>query len=66
MRNIRHLAQTVQWNLIDQLRLLLLRQCARHIGLDEAGATTFTVMPREPTSRASDFEKPMMPALAAA
>ena len=30
------------------------------------GATTFTVMPREPISRASDFEKAMMPALAAA
>ena len=30
------------------------------------GATAFTVMPRDPTSRASDFEKPMMPAFAAA
>lgn len=30
------------------------------------GATTLTVMPREPTSRASDFEKPMIPAFAAA
>jgi hypothetical protein len=30
------------------------------------GATQFTVMLRAPTSRASDFEKPIMPALAAA
>ena len=29
-------------------------------------ATTFTVIFLDPTSRASDFEKPMMPALAAA
>ena len=30
------------------------------------GATTLTVMPRQPTSRASDLVKPIMPALAAA
>ena len=29
------------------------------------GATTFTVMLREPISRASDFEKPIIPAFAA-
>ena len=30
------------------------------------GATQFTVMPREATSRASDFDMPIMPALEAA
>ena len=30
------------------------------------GATAFTVMEREATSRATDFVKPMMPALLAA
>jgi len=30
------------------------------------GATTFAVMPREPTSRASDLVNPIIPAFAAA
>ena len=30
------------------------------------GATTFTVMPREPTSRATDLQNPISPAFDAA
>jgi len=45
---------------------LRLRQLARHVGVDEPGATQFTVMLREANSRAKDRENPSMPALAAA
>ncbi len=53
-------------DLFDERLALLLRH-ARVISVSiNPGATALTVIPREPTSRASDLVKPIMPALAAA
>ena len=48
----------------DALALRLVEP-ARHFGVDEAGAMALTVMPRRPTSRASDLVKPTIAALVA-
>ena len=58
------IAQTSGRHLAHDAGTLLFIERLGHIGLDETGATAFTVMPREATSRASDLVKPTSPALA--
>jgi hypothetical protein len=48
------------------LRLGVLGQVAGHVGIDEAGRDHVDGDAAAADLRASDFEKPMMPALAAA
>ena len=60
-------AQPAERNLRRPVDLGLLGDGARHVGVDHARArSTFTVMPRDATSRASALAKPISPAFDAA
>ncbi len=57
---------TAQWDLIEQLRAPAVAENGGQVGLDEPGATTLAVIPREPNSRARERAKPTRPDLVAA
>ena len=58
-------SETGQRNLPVKLSRAFLRQLVRHVRLDKARRDALTVMPREASSRAAAFVKPITPALAA-